>query len=198
MFSLKKQQKWQTFYFKFIYHKNLVSTVASSVDDSNSMDIVIAKKKREEKRKRKLAKLKTRKGGLGKNERPGGFKTRKGDPGKNKRHAKEKYIFPVDWKPEREIQAKVRDFKKEKKKSILKRKAMTIWKVDLESFLVQLRNGDFCQVSAYWAIPRQCVGRRALPWQCLNLLQWCYPCSRLPSVCTVMPGHFRTCPWLSQ
>ena len=31
----------------------------------------------------KLAKLKTRKGGLGKNERPGGLKTRKGDPGKN-------------------------------------------------------------------------------------------------------------------
>ena len=30
-----------------------------------------------------LAKLKTRKGGLGKNERLGGLKTQKGDPGKS-------------------------------------------------------------------------------------------------------------------
>ena len=64
-----------------------MSTVASGVDNSNSKDEVIAKKR--------FAKSKTRKGGLGKNERPGGLKTRKGDPGKNKGHAK-KYIFPVD------------------------------------------------------------------------------------------------------
>ena len=81
MFSLKKQQKWQTYYFKFIYHKKHVSTFASNVDSSNSIDIVIAINKRE--KKRKFAKLKTRKGGLGKNERPGGLKTRKGNPGKN-------------------------------------------------------------------------------------------------------------------
>jgi len=54
----------------------------------------LLKKKGEE--KKKLAKLKTRKGGLGKKERPGGLKTRKGDPGKNKGHAKYIYIFPVD------------------------------------------------------------------------------------------------------
>jgi hypothetical protein len=35
------------------------------------------------KRKEQPAKLKTRKGDLGKNERLGGLKTRKGDPGKN-------------------------------------------------------------------------------------------------------------------
>jgi len=67
-----------------------VSTVASGVDNSNSMDIVIAKK-RKKKEKKKLAKLKTRKGGLGKNEHSGGLKTRKGDPGKNKGHAKNIY-----------------------------------------------------------------------------------------------------------
>ena len=44
MFSMKKQQKEQTYYFRFIYHKKYVSTVASSVDISNSMDVVIAKK----------------------------------------------------------------------------------------------------------------------------------------------------------
>jgi len=86
---LKKQQKWQTYYFRFIYHKKHVSTVASGVDNSNSMDVVIAKKKKRE--KKRLAKSKTRKGGLGKNERPGGLKTRKGDPGKNKGHAKKIY-----------------------------------------------------------------------------------------------------------
>jgi len=41
---MKKQQKEQTYYFRFIYHKKYVSTVASSVDISNSMDVVIAKK----------------------------------------------------------------------------------------------------------------------------------------------------------
>jgi len=55
----------------------------------------LLKKKRKEERKEKLAKLKTRKGGLGKNERPGGSKTRKGGPGKNKGHTKEN-IFPVN------------------------------------------------------------------------------------------------------
>jgi len=48
----EKQQKWQTYYFRFIYHKKHVSTVASGVDNSNSMDVVIAKKK-EKKRKEK-------------------------------------------------------------------------------------------------------------------------------------------------
>jgi len=49
MFSSKKQQKWQTYYLRFIYHKKHVSTVASGVDNSNSMDVVIAKKKEKEK-----------------------------------------------------------------------------------------------------------------------------------------------------
>ena len=66
--------------------------------------------------------MKTRKGGLGKNERPGGSKTRKGGPGKNKGHTKEN-IFPVNCKPEWAIQAKVRDFKRQNSR---KRKAMTI------------------------------------------------------------------------
>jgi len=55
------------------------------------MDVVIAKKKNKRKEKKRLSKPKTRKGGLGKNERPGGLKTRKGDPGKNKGHAKNIY-----------------------------------------------------------------------------------------------------------
>jgi len=42
------------YYFRFIYHKKHVSTVASSVDNSDSMDVVIAKKKREKKRKGSL------------------------------------------------------------------------------------------------------------------------------------------------
>jgi hypothetical protein len=43
------------------------------------------RKKKEKKKlqKQKLAKSKTWKGGLGKNERPGGLKTRKDGPGKN-------------------------------------------------------------------------------------------------------------------
>ena len=49
----EKQQKWQTYYLRFIYHKKHVSTVASGVDNSNSMDVVIAKKKKKEKRKEK-------------------------------------------------------------------------------------------------------------------------------------------------
>ena len=77
-----------------MYHKKSVSTAASGVDNFSSMEVVIAKNKREE-RKEKLAKLKTRKGGLGKNERPGGSKTRKGGPGKNKGHTKEN-IFRVN------------------------------------------------------------------------------------------------------
>ena len=76
-----------------MYRKKSVSTVASGIDSSSSMEVVIAKKKEE--RKEKLAKLKTRKGGLSKNERPGGSKTRKGGPGKNKGHTKEN-IFPVN------------------------------------------------------------------------------------------------------
>ena len=128
MFSLEKW-RWQTCYFGFLYHKKSVSTVALDVDNSSSMEVVIAKKKKKEKRKKeKLAKLKTRKGGLGKNERPGGSKTRKGGPGKNKGHTKN--TFPVNWKPERAIQAKVRDFKR---KNTRKRKQWLfegrMWKV---------------------------------------------------------------------
>jgi len=52
MFSLKKQRKRQTCYFRFIYHKKNVSTVASGVDNSNGGEVVIAKKK-EKKRKEK-------------------------------------------------------------------------------------------------------------------------------------------------
>ena len=44
----------------------MCQTVASGVDNSNSMDVVIAKKKKRKEKKR-LAKLKTQKGGLGKN-----------------------------------------------------------------------------------------------------------------------------------
>jgi len=42
----EKKQKWQTYYFRFIYHKKHMSTVASGVDNSNSMDVVIAKNKK--------------------------------------------------------------------------------------------------------------------------------------------------------
>jgi len=72
--SFEKNKNDKHIIFKFIHHKKHVSTFTSSVDSSNSIDIVIAKKNRE-KRKRKLVKLKTRKGGLSKNERPGGLKT---------------------------------------------------------------------------------------------------------------------------
>jgi len=58
----------------------------------------------------------------------------------------------VDWKPKREIQAKVRDFKKKKgKKKIKWPFEAWIWKGTLGQF----RNGDFCQASDYWALPQQ-------------------------------------------
>ena len=47
--------------------RSMCQTVASGVDNSNSMDVVIAKKKKKRKEKKRLAKLKTQKGGLGKN-----------------------------------------------------------------------------------------------------------------------------------
>jgi len=104
-----------------------VSTVASGVDNSNSMDIVIAKKKKREEKK-ELAKLKTQKGGLGKNERPGGLKTRKGDPGKNKGHAKENIYSRWIENPKGRFRQKlgIQKKKEKEKKNTLKRKAMTI------------------------------------------------------------------------
>jgi len=53
-----------------------------------------------------LAKLKTRKGGLGKNEHPDGLTTFKGNSGKNRGNTKKNYS-PVGRKPERAIQAKM-------------------------------------------------------------------------------------------
>jgi len=73
---------------------------------------------------------------------------------------------PVDWKPQRAIQAKIRDMqkniysrwienpkgwfrqklgisKKKQRRNALKRKAMTIWRVNWKGILVQFRNGDF-------------------------------------------------------
>jgi len=52
-----------------------------------------------------LAKSKTRKGGLGKNEHPDGLTTFKGNPGKNR--GNQKNYSPVGRKPERAIQAKM-------------------------------------------------------------------------------------------
>ena len=45
--------------------------------------VTIQKNQKNIYKKKELAKLKTWKGDLGKNERPGGLKTRKGDPGKS-------------------------------------------------------------------------------------------------------------------
>jgi len=46
-------------------------------------DAVIIQKYKKKAKQKKLAKLKTWKGGLGKKERLGGLKSRKGGPGKN-------------------------------------------------------------------------------------------------------------------
>ena len=60
------------------------SNIATMIHQQDVTQRSLSKKKREKTNKKtKLAKLKTRKGGLGKNERPGGLKTRKGGPGKN-------------------------------------------------------------------------------------------------------------------
>jgi len=64
----------------------------------------------------KLAKLKTRKGSLGKNEHPDGLTTFKGNSGKKQGHLKRIYS-PVDWKPERAIQARMGWKKKRRKRS---------------------------------------------------------------------------------
>ena len=60
--------------------------------------------------------LKTRKGGLGKNERPGGLKTRKGDPGKNKGHAKENIYSRWIENPKGRFRQKLGIQKKKKRK----------------------------------------------------------------------------------
>ena len=52
-----------------------------------------------------LAKSKTRKGGLGKNEHPAGLTTYRGNSGKSR--GNEKFYSPVDQKPEKAIQAKM-------------------------------------------------------------------------------------------
>ena len=59
-----------------------------------------------------LAKLKTRKGGLGKNEHPDGLTTFKGNSGKSR--GKQENYSPVGRKPERAIQAKMGWWKNEK------------------------------------------------------------------------------------
>ena len=59
------------------------SNIATVIQQQDVTQRSLSKKKEKNKQKTKLAKLKTRKGGLGKNERPGGPKTRKGGPGKN-------------------------------------------------------------------------------------------------------------------
>jgi len=61
-----------------------------------------------------LAKLKTRKGGLGKNEHPDGLTTFKGNSGKSR--GKQENYSPVGRKPERAIQAKMGWWKNEKMK----------------------------------------------------------------------------------
>jgi len=53
-----------------------------------------------------LAKSKTRKGGLGKNEHPDGLTTFRGNSGK-KQGQQKRTISPVGRKPERAIQAKM-------------------------------------------------------------------------------------------
>jgi len=76
--------------------------------------------KKKEKRRKKLAKSKTRKGGLSQKwasrwiENPKGRSRQKLGAYKN--------ILPVDWKPERAIQAKVRDLKKKQYKNDDKKK----------------------------------------------------------------------------
>ena len=77
-------------------------------------DAVIQKKSK--KIIKKLAKLKAWKGDLGNRERPGGLKTRKGVQAKIR--GIKRNTLPVDWKPERAIQAKVRDFQNKDKKNM--------------------------------------------------------------------------------
>jgi len=109
-------------------------------------DAVIIQKN--QKKIKKLAKWKTWKGDLGKNERPGGSKTRKGGPGKNKGHGKN--IFPVDWKPERAVQTKVRDFQNKREN---KTKSMTAEAHHWRNTLRWSTNGDFFRtLSQQWAL----------------------------------------------
>jgi len=85
-------------YFNASYQQTL-SPVRSVVNGKNE------KNRMKSMKMNKLAKLKTRKGGLGKNEHPDGLTTFKGNSGKNR--GNEKNYSPVDWKPERAIQAKM-------------------------------------------------------------------------------------------
>jgi len=94
-------------------------------------------KKNQRKSSKGLAKLKAWKGDLGNRERPGGLKTRKGGPGKIR--GIKRNTLPVDWKPERAIQAKVRDFQNKDKKS------MTAEARQWRNTLRWSTNGDFFQ-----------------------------------------------------
>ena len=109
-------------------------------------DAVIQKKSK--KIIKKLAKLKAWKGDLGNRERPDGLKTRKGGPGKI-RGIKKGNILPVDWKPERTIQAKVRDFSKK----IIKQKSMTAEAREWRNTLRWSSNSDLFQTfGQQWAL----------------------------------------------
>ena len=74
----------------------------------------------------KLAKLKTRKGGLGKNEHPDGLTTYRGNPGKNR--GNEKNLFPGGLKTRKGDPGKIgmeKEKRKNKQTKINMQKALT-------------------------------------------------------------------------
>ena len=91
-----------------------------ALSPSNGLWSMARMKKQNEKhgKMNMLAKSKTRKGGLGKNEHPDGLTTFKGNSGKNR--GIWKIYSPVDWKPERAIQAKMGWKKKRTKANMQK------------------------------------------------------------------------------
>jgi len=110
-------------------------------------------------KKKKLAKSKTRKGGLSQKwasrwiENPKGRSRQKLGAYKN--------IFPVDWKPERAIQAKVRDLQKnntknddeKKTKQKNKDRGITVQVGQMEECtLCWFTNGDFCLWFDEWRL----------------------------------------------
>jgi hypothetical protein len=158
-----KKHKYQTYLFKFMSHRSIQQQCVPRTGRFYKHKHIHSYQKN----KKELAKSKTWKGGLGK-----------------------KKSVLVDWKPERAIQAKVRDSKKKNKKSMT-----------AEAHPWEKHSSTVCKwrlLPDFWLmgfIPKKCLFHHQLicvgPCPDVDLihLQQCYPQWRLPSGCTVMSVH---------
>jgi len=150
---------------------------------------ILCRKKKE--KKKKLAKSKTRKGGLSQKwasrwiENPKGRSRQKLGAYKN--------IISVDWKPERAIQAKVRDLQKNNTKKMMmekknkkKDRGITVQVGQMEECtLCWFTNGNFCQID--WL-----MGFYPEKWRLLPMVWW-----MATLACDLIDGVF-CCLWFDE